>query len=550
MAYKRKVEIFEEAYTKKGKKSILSYDGRDGKKRYIAGSSDPDVEPGGGGGSGIESIEQTVTSEESGGVNIITVTTSDGTTTDFQVRNGIQGATGPKGDQGNSGYSGAAGELEVVNNLTEGGEESALSAEMGKVLNTYVEGSPGGNITYPYNDVVGTGNAMSLANYALMMNIPVSASGRLTTLRFKRLNQAGDIKVIILDTEKKVVSKTVIPISSASTDISSYNISVESGQFIAVTQITPDASGDIRSIAAAGVEYGYFPANKAVGTASGYTAGGAKKIDFEIDISSGAVEGVTTKEKIADNDARITELEKSQREQSNPWQTRKVLHIGTSVSDYSTTHRCYWFNKAMELVGCPQANFHNTAKSGQNARYFAQNYDTLIAPYIADCFLFTIELGINDRTVIRTDDVAKMQPDLETYPDTLGFDIVNSYYGAMAYIITRARSENMGIKIAIIGHWREGTDNWAAIDPCITGQTNVSEEMNVPLLRLWDFMGATAQEVTWSGEIYGTAYSGTKTIRQWYSTCPPSWNGDGLHPFNPIAQEKYASIYAGWVQSW
>ena len=135
MAYKRKVEIFEEAYTKKGEKSILSYDGRDGKKRYIAGSSDPDVEPGGGGGSGIESIEQTVTSEESGGVNVITVTTSDGTTTDFQVRNGIQGATGPKGDQGNSGYSGAAGELEVVNNLTEGGEGSALSAEMGKKLN-------------------------------------------------------------------------------------------------------------------------------------------------------------------------------------------------------------------------------------------------------------------------------------------------------------------------------------------------------------------------------------------------------------------------------
>lgn len=139
MAYKRKVEIFEEAYTKKGEKSILSYDGRDGKKRYIAGSSDPDVEPGGGGGTGIESIEQTVTSEESGGVNVITVTTSDGATTNFQVRNGIQGATGPKGDQGNSGYSGAAGELEVVNNLTEGGEGSALSAEMGKELKGMIE---------------------------------------------------------------------------------------------------------------------------------------------------------------------------------------------------------------------------------------------------------------------------------------------------------------------------------------------------------------------------------------------------------------------------
>lgn len=48
---------------------------------------------------------------------------------------GIQGIQGEKGDQGNSGYSGAAGELEVVNNLTDGGATAALSAEMGKTLN-------------------------------------------------------------------------------------------------------------------------------------------------------------------------------------------------------------------------------------------------------------------------------------------------------------------------------------------------------------------------------------------------------------------------------
>ena len=166
MAYKRKVEIFEEAYTKKGEKSILSYDGRDGKKRYIAGSGDPDVEPGGGGGTGIESIEQTVTSEESGGVNVITVTTSDGATTDFQVRNGMQGATGPKGDQGNSGYSGAAGELEVVNNLTEGGEESALSAEMGKQLNEKITGDK--NLNKRLFGTVGTSTGV----FAKYIDIP------------------------------------------------------------------------------------------------------------------------------------------------------------------------------------------------------------------------------------------------------------------------------------------------------------------------------------------------------------------------------------------
>lgn len=46
----------------------------------------------------------------------------------------MYGIKGEKGDQGNSGYTGAVGELEVVNNLTQGGADKALSAEMGKLL--------------------------------------------------------------------------------------------------------------------------------------------------------------------------------------------------------------------------------------------------------------------------------------------------------------------------------------------------------------------------------------------------------------------------------
>lgn len=51
---------------------------------------------------------------------------------------GPQGPEGPQGPQGNSGYTGAAGELEIVNNLTQGGAAAALSAEMGKVLSDVV----------------------------------------------------------------------------------------------------------------------------------------------------------------------------------------------------------------------------------------------------------------------------------------------------------------------------------------------------------------------------------------------------------------------------
>lgn len=42
MAYKRNVEIFEEAYEKKDAKSVVSYVARDGRRRYIAGNKNPD----------------------------------------------------------------------------------------------------------------------------------------------------------------------------------------------------------------------------------------------------------------------------------------------------------------------------------------------------------------------------------------------------------------------------------------------------------------------------------------------------------------------------
>jgi hypothetical protein len=45
-----------------------------------------------------------------------------------------KGEKGDKGDTGNSGYSGNLDELEIVNNLSDGGDTAALSAEMGKAL--------------------------------------------------------------------------------------------------------------------------------------------------------------------------------------------------------------------------------------------------------------------------------------------------------------------------------------------------------------------------------------------------------------------------------
>ena len=57
-------------------------------------------------GIGIQSVEQTSTSTEDGGANIITVTKTDGTSSTFTVKNGSKGSTGKTGATGAAGKDG------------------------------------------------------------------------------------------------------------------------------------------------------------------------------------------------------------------------------------------------------------------------------------------------------------------------------------------------------------------------------------------------------------------------------------------------------------
>lgn len=58
--------------------------------------------PSGKDGVGIQSVVQTTTSTEDGGTNVVTVTTSDGTSSTFQVKNGSKGSTGKAGADGHT----------------------------------------------------------------------------------------------------------------------------------------------------------------------------------------------------------------------------------------------------------------------------------------------------------------------------------------------------------------------------------------------------------------------------------------------------------------
>ena len=64
-------------------------------------------------GVGIQSVEQTTTSTEDSGINIVTITKTDGEVSTFEVRNGskgLEGDTGPQGPQGPQGETGPQGE--------------------------------------------------------------------------------------------------------------------------------------------------------------------------------------------------------------------------------------------------------------------------------------------------------------------------------------------------------------------------------------------------------------------------------------------------------
>ena len=105
---------------------------------------------------------------------VVNVENSSGTpAASTSLANGVLtiNISGIKGLQGNSGYTGAAGELEVVNNDDDGGEEAAWSAERGKVVAQKM------SMVYPY--------AVKETNYdvddAPKRNYQINSSNKYTT---------------------------------------------------------------------------------------------------------------------------------------------------------------------------------------------------------------------------------------------------------------------------------------------------------------------------------------------------------------------------------
>lgn len=77
----------------------------------------------------LDSIIQTTTSYDDGGVNIITAYLSDGTTSEFQIRNGKKGSQGDPGPAGQDGADGAPGAdgFSPIATVTKSGDTATIS---------------------------------------------------------------------------------------------------------------------------------------------------------------------------------------------------------------------------------------------------------------------------------------------------------------------------------------------------------------------------------------------------------------------------------------
>lgn len=124
----------------------------------------------------IKKIEQTTTSIESGGINVITITTGSGTTS-FEVRNGSKGDQGEKGEKGEKGEQGTQG-IQGAKGDTGSQGERGLQGERGIQGERGEKGDMGsiGKISISVNNTTGTPSATATASKAADGSTDISFS--------------------------------------------------------------------------------------------------------------------------------------------------------------------------------------------------------------------------------------------------------------------------------------------------------------------------------------------------------------------------------------
>ena len=130
-------------------------------------------------GIGIESLEQTTISTDDSGINIWTATLTDGSTYQFEVRNGPRGPQGPQGIQGPQGEKGEKGDTGEQGSQGLQGIQGP-QGEKGEKGDTGEDGKDGTSVTHSWNGTTLTITSASGTSSADLKGAPgpVGPSGK------------------------------------------------------------------------------------------------------------------------------------------------------------------------------------------------------------------------------------------------------------------------------------------------------------------------------------------------------------------------------------
>ena len=252
----------------------------------------------------------------------------------------------------------------------------------------------------------------------------------------------------------------------------------------------------------------------------------------------------------------------------SPWEGRKIVVVGDSISDKSIyevglykTGKALdprsWVEVMRDELGCEVVNYGSsghyvrcldgTGFSATEAEHTASgklptrpHYDTaLLGNLDADLFIF--EYGVNDGTVLGADQINS----------PISEDNRNSYTTGMNYVLSKLYEAKPNARCVFVSHWVNIRDVDKQI---IAAQEAVAKKWNIPCVKWAELCGfsnvACVKAATINGKqiTFNTPQS-TYSIMTMKGDATPAATGDMCHPFNDEARVVLGRIVARQINS-
>lgn len=141
-------------------------------------------------GVGVKSIVQTTTSHEDDGVNVVTVTLTDGNTSTFNVENGSKGSTGAQGPAGQNGKDGQDGV--GINDITV--EQSTFDGQANVVtVHLSDDTTKTFNVYNGHTGATGTAGTLNTNNTSAAIPTSESMSGNISLHKISKTGNYNDL---------------------------------------------------------------------------------------------------------------------------------------------------------------------------------------------------------------------------------------------------------------------------------------------------------------------------------------------------------------------